>query len=313
MTKYSKIVVKNEKELLAAGHIKLAEDLAILLDANEFAIPSSDKWTYDIKELIKARERVFNKFCAVCIAANAGLPPVETEFFESRLHSEYNMELEEEIVLEQIRAKKFIRQQLSGKRSQKAILCRSLQRVMDLFPRPGYERFDEEKLFAMMNILLVNEGCKPLRPDYSKIRLNTQQTLAPEKEIKILIVDDCKDVALRTASALAGWPKLKIEFYFYCRKLQWKMLKDEAKEEALSATALDVLKRSTDVILMDQGLGDIQGSDLIAKIRDLSETPPLFVGNTAGSDSELLSAGALTNCDKGEQLWGIIDAIKMLS
>ncbi len=313
--KYEQIVVKNSDAFGMCDVFKLAHDLAKILDNSDFQIGESSTWDYSTVGFVELREKAFNKFCATCLAVGVDLPPIEEIFYKVPIFNRRQSYVDEAVVMEQRHVREHVRNQLSGKRSKNAKLCRALQSVMDIFPEPGYGRFDEKKMSSMINFFLAKEGCEVIRPDYANIRINTSMMNEPKIHAKILIVDDDKAVALKTATAIAGWQNVDIAFYFYECKSSFGDLKGDQKEKALSITAQEVLDTQSQIVLMDQGLGDIKGSDLIKKMRDMrdiSKDTPVFIGNTGGSDSELVAVGTLTNCNKGASFVGMNHAMSLL-
>ncbi|HEY4511580.1 MAG TPA: hypothetical protein VJH55_01945 [Candidatus Paceibacterota bacterium] len=80
----------------------------------------------------------------------------------------------------------------------------------------------------------------------------------------------------------------------------------------MDKSAEEILALKPDIVLMDQGLIDFDGSDLVRCIRTMSSKQPYYVANTGGSDRELRNEGAFTNCDKGKNLVGVMQAIECL-
>ena len=311
---YSSIFDSNVDAFSEAGMLKVAIDMIKILNMEEFGVGKPESWDYLTASKAEARENAFNKFCAVCLASGVKLPDLEVAFYEAPLFDFAKGNRDKALVKEADAVRDHVNCQLEGKRSIKDVkLCRALQTVADLFPDTGYQRYSDKKMRAMMNRLLLGLGCEPIRPDYSTIRINLDRMTEPKREVKILIVDDNKEEALKTAIAIAGWPAVNIEFFFYNSKCSWKKLQDQEKENVLLAAAQEVLGRRAQIILMDQGLGDIEGSELIGVIEDIvSDFHPWFVGNTGGSDEKLIAAGALQNCEKGKNIAGISQAIKLL-
>ena len=84
------------------------------------------------------------------------------------------------------------------------------------------------------------------------------------------------------------------------RELVSRVLADRGYEVRASATAMDglqsVVNTSPDVVILDMGLPDLDGSELLKMIRAVSDVP-IIVATARGEDGEIigtLDAGATT-------------------
>jgi len=101
-----------------------------------------------------------------------------------------------------------------------------------------------------------------------------------------------------------------VKLYKHDTKRQWKELEGEELTKELMSVAEQVLTLEPQVILMDQGLISIKGSDLVRTIRESSDgSNIIFVANTGGTTDKLYSAGCLTNFDKGKDARNVIEEI----
>lgn len=305
---YQEIVASNVEAIGVIGYLKMAQDLAFILDAPELNcdIKEMERTT---KDLAKSREAVFDRFCAICSKAEIEIPEYEALFYMAPLYGgdcyprDAEKSNENNIVAHAA-------SQLTGDNPDTEGKIKSLISILELFPCLGYGRIDDEKIYAMIDLLLVQMGAEPYRPDYSKYFLRNPIVPEPAREFEVLIVDDEITGILQTVKALAGWPKMKIDFYLYQRECE--DLVGQAKSKKLSEIAQAIIQKKPQIILMDQVMGDIKGDDLLYSVKLSSEDKIIFVGNTGGSGDQLCNAGALTNCRKGSEFRGLIQAIDCL-
>lgn len=311
---YADIVKKYSAKFAECGFLDYVSGLAFLLDSELFAIPPVKEWEWKTKEHVEERKRVFTQFCAVCVRAGVEVPDVEPVFFDILLRdtsasSGYtDPEAEKETAMI-----KCVREQLQGNTSHDARDCELILSILELFPSRGVFRFSEEKFLAKLNIILINLGLSPIRPEYSEVNIVPPRIDAPAEEVKILIVDDDPGVALKTALALAGVQNILISFFHQKGTGSFEELEGQELQDLLTETARDVLSKRPDIVLMDRGLNDINGEDLIRKIKELFEESPIFVGNTDGDPEHLYEVGALRNFQKGKDPDGVNAAIRQLS
>jgi CheY-like chemotaxis protein len=151
---------------------------------------------------------------------------------------------------------------------------------------------------AVVNRALLNLGKEPFR-FLPELRLPPED-LVPERELSVLIVDDKAEDIFKTALALAGWPKLKVFWEHQDTKMSFDPT-DEQKEQELDRLCKAILARQPDIILMDQGLRGVNGSDLVPHV--LKGLPPVvIIANTGGGTDELHAAGAISSASKGEKM-----------
>lgn len=311
---YSDIVKNHLTDFSACGFLDYAFGLAHLLDADAFAIPPKEGRDWKTKEHAKERENVFTKFCAICVRAGVDVPDLESEFFEVVLDDGMGLSMRSEKGGKKEKAMMdHVWSQIKDESEEIKNVCSSILCVLDLFSGSGFSRFSEEKFIAKLNLVLTNAGLKPIRPQYTDVSIAAPRLIASLREINLLIVDDDPGAALRTAQSLVGVTGLSIDFFHQKGGDGFTKLKGMDLQDLLEKTAQDVLSQNPDVVLMDRGLNDIYGEDLIKKIKEMCETPPIFVGNTDGDSKPLDNAGALKNCQKGKVLDGVEWAICTLN
>lgn len=301
---YKEIVLSNQTAIQATGFLKMAQDLASILD--EKCLSSDiEKMNHSTIGIAEKREKVFDRFCTICAKAGIKIPEYEPLFYLAPLYGIHSQGYEKEKKNEETLVE-YVQSQLVGKHPDSAGKIKTLVEVMQIFPNPGYNRIDDKKIYAMINSLLVEIGCKPFRPDYSKNFLRNPVVPEPVREFKVLIVDDGKSEILQTAKELAGWPKMTMDFFLVEEDLE------KSESARPSEIAQQIILRKPDIILMDYSMGDIKGDELIILIKGCVNCKILFVGNTGGSDDWLRKVGAFENCQKGMYFRGLIQAINCL-
>ncbi len=305
--------------MLAKTASKLMFDLANLLDHPLFQLEGY-KESYSLAEMAALREEVFHDFCALCLQSGLGIPPMERILLVSQApnHDEKAVEAH------QTRIKNFIepvifkigQAKTSGVLSQEHLIMAFLEVFRNLPGLSTGRQVSAKQLECLINLMLVDQHINPVRPDYQtrEVKTVTAAVAGLKRELKVLIVDDDQKALLKTARALAGWNSLQTLFYHYTSdKHSWNF-KPEEKEAELDRAAREIRSAEPHIILMDQGLGAIDGSDLIGKIYErMGVDTPTFVANTDGSDEKLIAVGAFENCQKGKRLNGIVAAISEYS
>jgi len=211
--KYKNYVERNKEIFKNAGYLKLVTDTATILDHQLFQDdPNADN--YGRKQIARYRKNIFNNFCAICDKCNVSVPPLEPVFYEPYLPTEKQ---DEKHVKTVSNAKKHISSELRGNRSKSAKLCRTLSTTLSFFPDCcGYTNIDAEDMIAVINFHLIQSGCEPIRPDYTKRKINFSNSFeGPIKKVKVLIVDDSKEEMIKTAYSLAGWPNTSVSYLHY--------------------------------------------------------------------------------------------------
>ena len=163
---YQEIVLQSETAIQATGLLKKAQDLALILDVKDLS-PGKEKMDHSTMEIAENREKVYNLFCAICAKAGIEIPEYEPMFYLAPLYGIHRQGYEKERKNEETLVE-YVQSQLAGKHSDSAGKIKTLIEVMRIFPNPGYARIDDEKIYAIINFLLVEMGCKPFRPDYAK-------------------------------------------------------------------------------------------------------------------------------------------------
>lgn len=311
MKKYANLVKRHARSLKTAGLYKTASDIAFLLDHPIFGYPTGEKVdSYALSSRAKIREEMYDIFCSAFASISLPLPPLEPEFYESVLKDE----VEEKNAVEAKRIAGHVASQVEkSKDAASAALRDSISQVIQAFPSClGWGSLDKRTLVAKLNQLLIADGCEPVRPDYSVWKKNgASEMAAPKKSVRILVIDDDTADLAKTLKRLAGWQNATLVPLKYNRRERNGPKLSIAEE--LNAAAKAVIAENPDVVLMDQGLDtDLEGSNLIPVIRELAPNIR-FVANTGGMDTEQRNAGAYPNCNKGEKLHPIAQAIESLT
>jgi len=303
---YTLFTAKNMLKFDSKGLLKVAEDIATLLDH-----PILEANEIDDRKA-EMREAVFHDFCAICVQADIPVPELEPILYEAHLTKVSANETEahrEKIDI----LSAHIRSQLLDDSSEKNMIM-SCVTILTAFPslNSRFGNITSKQLEAFINSLLVKLGKKPIRPNYNdrKVQMATEQ-VGPGKPTKILIFDDSKDEIVRTARAFVGWKNIETEFLHYDTARSYSELSGEPLNVELKKTADVILSTKSKIVLMDQGLMKINGSDLTRVLLSMPDAP-IVVANTGGSDDKLRQAGAFANCDKGSNLQGVKEAIGML-
>lgn len=304
--KYVAYARKHEARFKGVGLFKLALDLAEMLDDQALTIDLSKGDSYSWTNLAEMREPIFEDFCTICCHAGAPVPLLEQGLYKVHLPTkEDDEDKESKKALEEARKiKQSVEKQLNGNCASEATVCRAMALTLQIFPKcGGYSGIEKKQLIAVINDSLISLGLEPIRPNYKDREVKSSTSFqGPQKKTKVLVFDDQLDEIIKTKRALAGWSNLEVEYLIYKRPRGAHSLSEEEKEAELERAAKEILKLKPQIVLMDQGLGTIDGHEVILKIKELAEAPPVFVGNTGGSGEELDEVGAIGNCDKGRKL-----------
>ncbi len=305
---YKEIVGSCKKALKKAGLLKTAQDLAELLDHPLLAYPTGDKIdNWEVRRTATMREGVFNFLCSTFANASIRLPDLEPQFYESLLVSEAEKgDLEE---ADRVRA--HVTSQITGAAQGDVPVAQALMLITKAVPQcfKSYGSLDRKTITAKLNQILVAIGREPIRPDWSKIPVpGAREQAKAKRPIRIAIVDDEAESIVKTFVALAGWPGVNIIPIHYVRDTSNK----PAKEALMLQLAERVFAEDPHIVLMDEGLINFEGSELIPFMCKLIEKPPLFVANTGGLDNKLREVGAFPNCDKGKRIGPVAQAISHL-
>ncbi len=308
MNTYTAIVTTHADKLNDSGLFKTASDLASLLDNPLFAYPKGKQVDrYSLQCVAKIREQIYHNLCALFTESSLPLPPLEQEFYTSLLA----LKNEEKDVAEARRIKEHVNNEVNGSRSPDLLICQAIAVMLEAFPEctGQWGSVSKKNLVAKLNSILVPLGCKPVRPDYGSYKKNKGRTMKAPNSTRIMVVDDSVEEIAKTLRALAGWEKVTLIPFHYRRTVSEKKLNLDSQ---MRQTALEILEQKPHVVLMDEGLIDFDGSELIPVIQALTEKPPLFVANTGGSDDKQRRVGAFPNCNKGEKLAPVAQAIEAL-
>src|SRR3989338_3667436 len=303
---YTLFTAENMLKFDSEGMLKVAKDIAMLLDH-----PILDANEIDAGKA-EMREAIFHDFCAICVQTDVPVPELEPILYEAHLPKVSTNEAEahqEKIDI----LSAHIQSQLLDDGNEKNMII-SCVTILAAFPslNSRFGNVTSKQLEAFINNLLVKLGKKPIRPNYNdrKVQMATEQ-VRPRKPTKILIFDDSENEIVRTAQALVGWKNIEMGFLHYNTARPYSELSGEPLNVELKKMADIILSTKPKIVLMDQGLMKIKGSDLTRVLLSMPDAP-IIVANTGGSDDKLRKAGALANCDKGSNLQGVKEAIRML-
>jgi len=302
-SKIGKLVSDNAAKF--GANAKLAADLAAMLDGDLLDLTRNRN--EEIHVMALGRLKLMASFRSLCLAAGVS-PPRFEEWPLLALISEPT-----EIALRDAdEARARIRREVEGLPESEAVSgLLSLERTIGLLPSLVTEHgASRPMLLARIDLLLLRLGKEPLGLLAGGAEGSPRSRLPePARTLKVLIVDDRIDDIIKTFSALAGSPGLEIG----CLRVQLEWGAD--RQAALQQTAAAVLAEKPDIVLMDQGMSPISGSDLIRAIGEMETGSDrvVFVGNTGGSPEVLNEAGAIGNCRKGEDISPVRQAIRMLA
>lgn len=269
----------------------IAVGLARLLDDPFFAVDPKNG-SYGLPDV---RQTAYDRFCRICIDAGVALPPLEHELIECHLPQKVSEEdkTATQVLVEQITTR------VHGQESQEAGICRAIGTMFLSFPNLNlYGSLDRKSLIAMTNRCLIKMGAEPIRPEYKE--LSNRSRRVPQREVKILIVDDKPEDILKTAMALAGWPKVDVQWLHQKSALKFDPPEEE-KNAATAELAQTIIDKNCDIVFMDQGLDKLEGHAVVRKIREQSRSM-IFVANTGGTGDELLGAGCVATANKGGRM-----------
>ena len=286
--------------------IKVAQDLASLLDDNCLVAPKPEERNFSDTEILLTRIRVLENLRSICTQREIVPPPMEQDLFLRLVPTGlYDKELMKFVESVRIGTQIKIVKLPEGENKTRII---QLLQVIDLMPTMLSE-FRGPNLYqtmALLNTLLMGMGIEPLpmhEPSKFTFALNIP---APNRKLRLLIVDDESLEIAKSYFALVGCPNTIIESF----RVERENLRDPVEiEERLKFIAQDILKCKPDIVLMDQGMPPFSGSGLIGAIHDVAVNRDVFfVGNTGGSPYELEQAGAHGNFEKGRRKQCILSA-----
>lgn len=269
---------------------RLVLDLARLLDDPQFAINSKD----DKYGLADVRQDVFDKFCSACVGAGAPVPDLETALIDchlpqdvsekdARASTELAVALEDRVMIDTRGGTDVVR---------------AIATIFTKFPNlHSYGSVDGKSLVAMANRCLIELGLEPIRPKYEPLTIDCP---SPPRSLRVLIVDDDKGQILKTAASLAGWTGVEVSWIHQVSNLGYGASEEE-KERATVDLAKAIVDQACDIILMDQGMRDIEGDEVAKKV--IAKNARLVcVANTGGSEDKLKRAGCVASANKGDDM-----------
>jgi len=289
-----------------------AIDIASMLSLSELVVVGEK---YDAQKTAEMRKKVFDAFCAICVRAGVELPTLEPCLYVP-FAAEGGTTAGAEASASRSRIadiKQFVQGQIGSSEGEDAHAMRTIVDFFEVFPGS----FDEDKsysgvstraLIAVLNKKLVAAGHQPVRPNYAQMDFKIANTeRAPEKTVKVLVVDDRIEEIINTRLRLAGWPNVKIDHVLYKEDYRDR----SPKEEKMSKVVEAIWAQPADVLIMDQELSeDVKGSEVLRVISgDERRGKMRFVANTGGLDKDLRAQGAYPNFEKGRNIEGVRAAI----
>ncbi|HAU65750.1 MAG: hypothetical protein UT30_C0009G0021 [Candidatus Uhrbacteria bacterium GW2011_GWF2_39_13] len=305
---YKTIVEENQSAL--GFWFKTALDVAVILDHPVTQMKRNDHgWSGPLEERIRA----FNLLCAIFVKVSLEPSVMEEALWRASLPHVWDAKKHEQATERVKGVRSVVHRHLKGNKNAAALQARALMETLVLFPEcSGYNGINMANIMAMLNRLVVDElGLDPIRPDYAQIGIPQPISEGPKTASCVLVVDDRVPELIKSALALVGIPNLEVQFLHYetysFSKLLGKALDDKLEELANAVGSLN-----PNIVLMDQGLGDIEGSQLVAKIKDLGGKQPIFVANTGGDQEALRRVGCYENFEKGINPRGLLMALRGL-
>lgn len=291
MGRYQKHISSFPNSLIGdvASYLK---DLARLMDEPLFTLERSN-----FHQMLSPRESAYGYFCLACKKLGISLPPLEEEILSHYLPKKRDSKKSE--IKENLDLARRIRETI--KVHDDSSLFDALATIFEVFPEIGEDSFygiNKKNLLAVLNTRLASMGFEPFR--FLPEELPRIVDLSLKREVLVLIVDDTPGEILETALPLAGWPNLRVDWEYQSNDIGFDP-KEEKKEEERKRMADAVISKNPDIILMDQGLKGIKGSDLIPRIKEALPFT-VIIANTGGSPKELHSAGAIGSANKGETI-----------
>lgn len=291
MTFYQKYVLAYANKLTGIVGA-MAQDLARLLDEPLFAINPSNAFS-----MVSVREAAYGQFCAACQAVSVPLPPLDPIVLE--YHLPKHDACEEPQIRASLKLAQELRQRTDGSSDNNHVLCYAVALMLETFPSTGGFRGIERKgLVAVANRALLNLGQEPIR-DIPELELPPDD-VAPERPVTVLIVDDTPQEIFSTALELVGWPNIAVDWILQGNGIGFSISEKE-REQELDRLTQEILAKQPDVVLMDQGMKGVEGSDIVPLIRQ--KLPNVVViANTGGSADELMAVGAVGSANKGRTM-----------
>lgn len=290
----------------------LAQNKAVMDFANIL-----DKPMFLAKGFVEAAsllEEVFHDLCALCVSVGVTPPAMDMELVRAQAMSVEKIGGAKVVAEHKAKATMWqahIKRALKGKFDKEGERkIRTIVSAVALLPELSqrYGGVSAKQVECKINLMLDGIGAEPIRPDYKARTVRTASELrGPSKMITALIVDDSVEEIIKTARALAGWENIQVEFFHYDSD-QWLMSPSQ-KEAELTRVAKEIAACNPQIVLMDHGLRNIEGSDLVSIIKSVSGVSPVFVANTGGDAVKLRAAGCLANCNKGSDLSGVKEAV----
>lgn len=306
---YLQTVDGNAQLFAAKDFLKLARDMAKILNSPVFQVSSDVKEDYEIKQIVEAREPLFHDFCAACHKAGVLVPELEPIFYEAYLPKQNKKETEASKEAYEIGV--YVEHQLLPKipfSRDMASVIGAMVEVLKIFPDcGGWHGIEKKSILAVINNGLVELGCLPIRPDYEKREIDFTPNAPAGKLVKILIVDDEIGMLINTARPLLGWENVEVEFLHYHSGSRNSNKKTEKQKVAQA-----IIDQKPDIVLMDQGLGGLNGHEVIIEFKSMVHERPIFIANTGGSPEDLNGVGAIGNCDKGRKISDVRYAVAEL-
>ncbi|PIR53373.1 hypothetical protein COU76_01440 [Candidatus Peregrinibacteria bacterium CG10_big_fil_rev_8_21_14_0_10_49_10] len=278
-------------------HAKLAEDLAYALDHPV----ANDKNSYGIAE---KRAEIFHLFCALCVRSGIAVPRLDELVRKDGLEKRKDLSETAAAFLAAAAAK--LETVPAEQRTQLQELMAAYRVIAQI---ESYSGASTKNIAALMNDILTDD---PIRPDYSTISIPSHpESIAPNEPTRILIVDDTATEILNSHLASSGIANTEFRWLLQDCKGFGDFASEAEKRTELEKLSKVILAEEPQVILMDQGLRRLKGSDVVLFLLQELSSKIRFVANTGGSPEELLSAtGGYYNFEKGRKKQALYDALR---
>ncbi len=191
------------------------------------------------------------------------------------------------------------------------------QDAAKILDNPLFVRVPQEKMVCLIESLAdvgnyfryISRQCGLDLPEELLRFTNNQRVLMPQfqavdpgKTAQVMVVDNSLMALIDTARAFMGWPNLFLSHYYF--------RSGACSQADAEQIVKDILEADPDIVLMDQGLGDIKGYDLVRALNEVTKEI-IFVANTdSEDDSHMIAVGCLSNCGKGAFPEGLRNALK---
>ena len=277
---------------------------------------------------IDSRRKMIEAFCIICQNARIPLPPGEQKLYEAIVNAVFLKEPNKATTrfATQVDARlrpakqpvpngqKKKKGRAKGTRATpKHTQVRTLLSALRYFEQAKYS-LTPETIQAAINLELMRAGLEPVH----NIGTDTQwhypdSTDLLEEEVIVLIIDDRKADIADTILKLVGWKNIVFHVHFHIRDSSYDIRKNADKLRRIVAeTTQALLNKNPDIVLIDEGLGDISGADLVPQIRELAPSVAL-IANTGGEGAEFARVNLQGNLEKGRNIRYFARAVRSIA